>query len=166
MRLNQWVVISFAAFLALLSAVVNAEAIQARSPTPSKRSVPGMDARAPLPSKRAAAGVKARAPVPSKRLVSQIEARAPEPSKRHVEARAPTRSKRAGSLSSAKRSMSDQIVVDADISSALCPDSETACPLVPFTPISLLEWHEHGFECVNLDEDITSCGGCSALDVR
>ncbi|KAH9929826.1 uncharacterized protein B0H18DRAFT_873667, partial [Fomitopsis serialis] len=55
---------------------------------------------------------------------------------------------------------------EADISPILCPLSMAACPISEAVPTSLEEWVQQGFECVDLREDLTSCGGCGAVDVQ
>lgn len=65
-----------------------------------------------------------------------------------------------------------------DYSSFLCPGGSVACPIPPpnlsdITPRtvetldsslnSLADWFKVGFECVELDSELNSCGGCLAL---
>ena len=62
-----------------------------------------------------------------------------------------------------------------DYSSFLCPGGSVACPAYSgeVTPesittletslTSLGDWFKHGFECIELDTELNSCGGCLAL---
>ncbi|EMD42250.1 hypothetical protein CERSUDRAFT_110777 [Gelatoporia subvermispora B] len=123
------------------------------------RSGPSLVARAPGPS------LAARAPGPS------LAARAPVPSagtKRH-DARAPV-----PSSGFKKRSTLEQqpIASIGDISRHLCPSKMSVCPIThspdasTSTPTTILEWIEDGFECVDFDADLTSCGGCGSFDAK
>lgn len=51
-----------------------------------------------------------------------------------------------------------------DVSRQLCPLSMSACPISAATPTTLSEWISNGFECVEFNEDLMSCGGCGTLD--
>ncbi|EIN13865.1 hypothetical protein PUNSTDRAFT_95251 [Punctularia strigosozonata HHB-11173 SS5] len=53
-------------------------------------------------------------------------------------------------------------LVAPDLSTFLCPSDTHACPIdnSPM-PATLLDWM---YECVDFATDLTSCGGCSALD--
>ncbi|KAI0931626.1 hypothetical protein AcW2_000472 [Taiwanofungus camphoratus] len=102
------------------------------------------------------------------RNANPVAARAPAPSaaRRH-EARAPV-------PSNYKRSMHEQQAITpvGDISQQLCPLSMAACPIssisgtLASSPVSLSEWIEQGFECVDFSEDLTSCGGCGSVDAQ
>jgi len=107
----------------------------------------------------------ARAPGPS------LAARAPSPSaasKRH-DARSPS-----PSSSFKKRSTSEQhpVATLSDISRHLCPSKMSVCPIASSSgapasiPATVSEWIEEGFECVDFDADLTSCGGCGSVDAK
>ena len=53
-----------------------------------------------------------------------------------------------------------------DVSPILCPLSMTACPLSSVVPRTLEDWVAEGFECVDVRDDLNSCGGCGAVDTR
>jgi hypothetical protein len=102
-----------------------------------------------------------RAPVPS----NYKRAPAPEPTT-HVDQQR-------------KRSLPAQSVLDVDFeafANELCPDTLAVCPLVApgrkranfglIVPTSLREWTEQGWECVEIENDISSCGGCASLEPR
>ncbi|OCH95732.1 hypothetical protein OBBRIDRAFT_499786 [Obba rivulosa] len=113
---------------------------------------------------RAGPSLVARAPGPS------LAARAPTPSagtKRH-DVRAP-----APSSSFKKRSTLEQqpITTVDDISRYLCPSKTSVCPiassgLAVAIPATVSEWIEKGFECVDFEADLTSCGGCGSIDAK
>lgn len=108
-----------------------------------------------LASTAAAAGV---AEPPSK-----LQPRAPQPSRR---------------MGAQKRAKKAEPLKKKDYSSFLCPGGSVACPIPPesledITPQSvttleqslnsLADWFKVGFECVELDSELNSCGGCLAL---
>jgi hypothetical protein len=64
-----------------------------------------------------------------------------------------------------KRNVAEQnSLVVPDLSVLLCPSGTHACPLDDSPmPVTLLDWM---YECVDFSSDLTSCGGCSALDHR
>lgn len=53
-----------------------------------------------------------------------------------------------------------------DVSPILCPLSMAACPLSSTVPNALEEWVAEGFECVDVRDDLNSCGGCGAVDTQ
>ncbi|KZT73285.1 hypothetical protein DAEQUDRAFT_662375 [Daedalea quercina L-15889] len=55
---------------------------------------------------------------------------------------------------------------EADLSPILCPLSMNVCPISETVPTTLEEWVEHGYECVDVREDLNSCGGCGSVDVQ
>ncbi|THH29050.1 hypothetical protein EUX98_g5135 [Antrodiella citrinella] len=86
-----------------------------------------------------------------------LEARAPQPSN----AKRSPHSKRKQTPLSPEEQMSRH----------LCPLGMNVCPIplenlntVPLIPTTLLKWIEEGFECVDLQEDLTSCGGCGSVN--
>ncbi|WWD17993.1 hypothetical protein CI109_102439 [Kwoniella shandongensis] len=97
-------------------------------------------------------------------------AAADPPSK--LQPRAPMPSRRMGAT---KRSKKVEPLKKKDYSSFLCPGGSVACPIPPdeITPESavtlqsglnsLADWFKVGFECVELDTELNSCGGCLAL---
>lgn len=104
-----------------------------------------------LPVTAAAAGVDA----PSK-----LQPRAPQPSRR---------------MGATKRSKKIEPLKKKDYSSFLCPGGSVACP-IPGDEVSpssvealekslnsLADWFKVGFECVELETELNSCGGCLAL---
>ena len=95
---------------------------------------------------RDAAHIEARAPTPS------LAARAPAPSARSV----------------AKRALKQKpLTPEEAMSQHLCPSPMRACPIdSQSSPKTLLDWIQEGFECVDPQEDLTSCGGCGSIDVR
>ncbi|PCH34270.1 hypothetical protein WOLCODRAFT_135598 [Wolfiporia cocos MD-104 SS10] len=103
--------------------------------------------------------LSARNPSPAVPVVPR--APGPSPAWRRHEARAPV-------PSNYKRSKREQLPIAPvqDISQQLCPLSMSVCPLSASKPGSLSEWIEQGFECVDLTEDLTSCGGCGSLDTQ
>lgn len=63
------------------------------------------------------------------------------------------------------RAQEQEIVLSPDEASAhLCPESMTVCPITGTAPSTLSGWIQEGYECVDTQEDLTSCGGCSTLD--
>ena len=96
-------------------------------------------ARGPSP------GLVARAPTPS------LAARAPAPS---------------GSLR--KRALRQKPLTPEEvISQHLCPAPMRACPLnAQSAPTTLTSWITEGFECVDPQEDLFSCGGCATVDTK
>lgn len=95
---------------------------------------------------RDAAPLEARAPAPS------LAARAPAPSARSI----------------AKRALRQKpLTPEETLSRHLCPTPMRACPIdAQSAPSTLLEWIKEGFECVDPQEDLTSCGGCGAVDAK
>jgi len=99
--------------------------------------------------------LEARSPFPSPAL----EARAPEPSNKK---RSPI----------TKRSKQLTMTPSQQFSQQLCPFGMSVCPIASAAgvsttaPSSLLGWITEGFECVDFEEDLTSCGGCGSMDVR
>ena len=88
-----------------------------------------------------------------------------------LQARAPQPSRRMGQ----RRSKKSEPLKKKDYSSFLCPGGSVACPIV-FDAIteesvtkldgslnSLADWFKVGFECMELDTELNSCGGCLAL---
>ncbi|KAL7425067.1 Protein cpl1 [Cryptotrichosporon argae] len=88
--------------------------------------------------------------------------------------RAPQPSKRMGQ----RRAKKPEPVKKKDYSSFLCPGGSVACPVPPadladVTPASvaaletslssLADWFRVGFECIELETELNSCGGCLAL---
>ncbi|KAH9828680.1 uncharacterized protein C8Q71DRAFT_681472, partial [Rhodofomes roseus] len=55
---------------------------------------------------------------------------------------------------------------EADVSPILCPQSMAVCPITETIPDTLEKWVSEGFECVDLREDLTSCGGCGIVDAQ
>lgn len=64
------------------------------------------------------------------------------------------------------RDQEQEIVMSpSEASQHLCPQPMTVCPITPNSaPSTLSEWDRDGFECVDTEEDLTSCGGCGFLD--
>lgn len=58
------------------------------------------------------------------------------------------------------------VAPETDVSPILCPLSMTACPISSTVPRTLEEWVAQGFECVDVHEDLNSCGGCGAVDTQ
>ncbi|WVO13161.1 hypothetical protein L204_100773 [Cryptococcus depauperatus] len=88
------------------------------------------------------------------------------------QARSPQPSRRMGAL---KRSKKVEPLKKKDYSSFLCPGGLVACP-IPGDEVteqsaaalaqslnSLADWFKIGFECIELDAELNSCGGCLAL---
>lgn len=93
-----------------------------------------------------------------------LPARAPSPV---VEARAPA-PEPSGSrlLTRGLRKRKQRVMSEEDIiSDHLCPQPLRVCPLSGESrPSTMAEWIDEGFECVNHEEDLYSCGGCSTVD--
>lgn len=82
-----------------------------------------------------------------------LEARAPAPEPSIVRRRSLRKRK--------QRVMSEEDI----ISDHLCPKPLRVCPLSKESrPSTMAEWIDEGFECVNHEEDLYSCGGCSTVD--
>jgi len=146
-----------------------------RHPGPSKRAEPTVSkryaARDAVPTPDRPSGPSKRAPSPSAALRARD---VPAPSKRHeVRDAAPTPS---GSFSQKrspleKRGIEEQGVIinvasgQFDNSEALCPGTSSACPLLGKSGTLPLtgNLHELNFECVDLNADLRSCGGCSSV---
>jgi len=77
-----------------------------------------------------------------------------------------------------RRSKKAEPLKKKDYSSFLCPGGSVACPIPPpsledITPASaaaldgslnsLADWFKVGFECIELESELNSCGGCLAL---
>jgi hypothetical protein len=62
-----------------------------------------------------------------------------------------------------KRLLSEQI-----LSQSLCPEGLMACPVdsMAFIPDTLHDWEQIPYECVEVDNDLNSCGGCSTFDKK
>jgi len=54
-----------------------------------------------------------------------------------------------------------------DLNDMLCPFDMSACPVEPSSdfPKTLAEWSALGYECVEFDNDLQSCGGCASVDI-
>jgi len=54
-----------------------------------------------------------------------------------------------------------------DWDATLCPAGMSACPveLTTSLPKTLAEWAELDHECVELETDLQSCGGCASIDI-
>ncbi|EIW71570.1 hypothetical protein M231_07284 [Tremella mesenterica] len=91
-----------------------------------------------------------------------------------LQPRAPQPSRRMGQ----RRTNKAEQLKKKDYSSFLCPGGSVACPIPPpsledITPASisslemglnsLADWFKVGFECIELDTELNSCGGCLAL---
>lgn len=92
----------------------------------------------------------------------QLQPRSPQPSRRMGQ----------------RRAAKTEPLKKKDYSSFLCPGGSVACPipshsLEDVTPTSisalqnslksLADWFKTGFECIELDAELNSCGGCLAL---
>ncbi|WVW82124.1 hypothetical protein I302_104129 [Kwoniella bestiolae CBS 10118] len=90
-----------------------------------------------------------------------------------LQPRAPQPSRRMGAQ---KRAKKVEPLKKKDYSSFLCPGGSVACPIPTSEDIttesvtklesslnSLADWFKVGFECVELDTELNSCGGCLAL---
>jgi len=84
--------------------------------------------------------------------------------------RAPTR--RMGQ----RKAKKSEVLKKKDYSSFLCPGGSVACPVYTGEEVSpdsvatlesslssLADWFKIGFECMELDSELNSCGGCLAL---
>ncbi|WWC58431.1 uncharacterized protein I303_100971 [Kwoniella dejecticola CBS 10117] len=111
---------------------------------------------APLISTLAEAAAAAAA---GDKTTDKLQARRPQPSRR---------------MGAQKRNKKVEPLKKKDYSSFLCPGGSIACPIsdeVTSDSISRLEnslnsladWFKVGFECVELDTELNSCGGCLAL---
>ena len=89
-----------------------------------------------------------------------------------LQPRAPQPSRRMGKRKVAKA----EVMAKKDYSSFLCPGGSVACPVYTgeeVTPASisalessldsLADWFKVGFECMELETELNSCGGCLAL---
>lgn len=91
-----------------------------------------------------------------------------------LQPRKPAPSRRMGQ----RRAKKAEPLKKKDYSSFLCPGGSVACPIPPHslegvTPQSaatlgdglnsLADWFKVGFECIELDTELNSCGGCLAL---
>lgn len=67
-----------------------------------------------------------------------------------------------------QRRNTDEIVLSpAELSGHLCPQPMSVCPITKFVlPVTLSQWVRDGYECVDMQEDLTSCGGCGILDKK
>jgi len=100
--------------------------------------------------------IVARSPSPSHTL----EARAPQPS---VTKRGP-RVKRKQIPLSPEEEMSHHL---CPLGMSVCPmPSESSALTTRPVPTTLLQWIQEGFECADLDYDLTSCGGCGSVNAR
>ncbi|WVR05767.1 hypothetical protein IAU60_002792 [Kwoniella sp. DSM 27419] len=93
---------------------------------------------------------------------TKLQPRAPQPSRR---------------MGAQKRAKKVEPLKKKDYSSFLCPGGSVACPIPPASGEitmesaaaldsslkSLADWFKVGFECVELDTELNSCGGCLAL---
>ncbi|EIM92630.1 uncharacterized protein STEHIDRAFT_46142 [Stereum hirsutum FP-91666 SS1] len=52
----------------------------------------------------------------------------------------------------------------SDLSKKLCPSELSVCPLSTSHPNTLDELLSNGFECVDFQTDLESCGGCGILE--
>ncbi|KZT08785.1 uncharacterized protein LAESUDRAFT_676206 [Laetiporus sulphureus 93-53] len=141
-------------------------AIQARAPGPSHGHDPHNDRRGPV---RRTPVVQARAPGPSHghdphndRRSPVVQARAPGPSHGHD----PHNDRRAAAVQRGPQKREQQLIPAVQDVTHLCPLSMSACPISSSVPLSLMEWIEQGFECVDLSEDLNSCGGCGSVDTQ
>ncbi|WVQ85323.1 hypothetical protein IAT38_007488 [Cryptococcus sp. DSM 104549] len=106
-------------------------------------------------------------------LISLLASAAAEPdAPSKLQPRSPQPSRRMGAT---KRSKKAEPLKKKDYSSFLCPGGSVACP-IPGDDVtaqsaqtldeslnSLADWFKVGFECVELDTELNSCGGCLAL---
>ncbi|WWC66552.1 uncharacterized protein I206_100455 [Kwoniella pini CBS 10737] len=104
-------------------------------------------------------------------ICSIVEAAAADKTTDKLQARRPQPSRRMGAQ---KRNKKVEPLKKKDYSSFLCPGGSIACPIseeVTSESInklenslnSLADWFKVGFECVELDTELNSCGGCLAL---
>ncbi|OCF55621.1 hypothetical protein L486_07106 [Kwoniella mangroviensis CBS 10435] len=105
-------------------------------------------------------------------LITYVNAAAAAPADK-LQPRAPQPSRRMGAQ---KRAKKVEPLKKKDYSSFLCPGGSVACPIPTSDDItpesvnnletslnSLADWFKVGFECVELDSELNSCGGCLAL---
>ncbi|WVQ62359.1 uncharacterized protein L199_000499 [Kwoniella botswanensis] len=105
-------------------------------------------------------------------LITYVNAAAAAPADK-LQPRAPQPSRRMGAQ---KRAKKVEPLKKKDYSSFLCPGGSVACPIPTSDEItpesvnkletslnSLADWFKVGFECVELDSELNSCGGCLAL---
>ncbi|EIN05729.1 hypothetical protein PUNSTDRAFT_122189 [Punctularia strigosozonata HHB-11173 SS5] len=120
--------------------------VQARSPQTS----PQMRARAPAPQ---VSQMRARAPAPQ---VSQMRARAPAPQVSQMRARAPapqvSQMRARAPAPQASQMRRDMTVLD-DSPDRRCARDWQSCPIFVESKIK-------GYECVDVQHDLESCGGC------
>ncbi|ORY34836.1 hypothetical protein BCR39DRAFT_133020 [Naematelia encephala] len=99
------------------------------------------------------------------------EAAGPLDAPSKLQPRAPTPSRRMGQVKRAKKA---EPIKKKDYSSFLCPGGSVACPIpahessqspeaLSTSLNSLADWFKIGFECIELDSELNSCGGCLAL---
>ncbi|KAL4253590.1 hypothetical protein ABKN59_003411 [Abortiporus biennis] len=145
------------------------QVLQARSPKPSHGFEKRSSNVARAPHGHPSQALAARSPKPShgyeKRDTSPVlEARSPEPSHHPPGKRAETPLEK----------RHQETLSQEEMSSLLCPLGDV-CPIQGYTtlgnvktmtPRTVLEWIRDGFECVDFEYDLTSCGGCGSLDVR
>lgn len=62
-----------------------------------------------------------------------------------------------------------EVEASPPIEEFLCPKPSLACPVVNGAPVpellSLADWFDIGFECVETKEDMNNCGGCTSLKI-
>jgi len=145
-----FIAIALPAVLGLPQQASPVEAPGARSPLLDRAAahIPTHDARA-QPSKRQ----ESHHPKPSSTPPHDHHARAPQPS--HRAKRAENSQERLKGITGA----------EIDFSPYLCPVPASACPIDKMTaaPSSVAEWHNVGFECVDFQNELKSCGGCASL---
>jgi len=59
----------------------------------------------------------------------------------------------------------------SEIPTAICPSNLSGCPIAQAgskssLPATYSAWLEKGFECVDFEADLRSCGGCASLDIK
>ena len=66
-----------------------------------------------------------------------------------------------------RRDMEEQTAFN-DLNAMLCPSGLSACPVesTATLPKTLAEWATLDHECVELETDLQSCGGCASIDTR
>ena len=102
----------------------------------------------------------AAAPQPDAATPAKLQPRAPQPSKRMGK----------------RKAKKTEPMAKKDYSSFLCPGGSVACPVYAGEVVtsesvtklegsleSLADWFKVGFECMELDTELNSCGGCLAL---
>lgn len=87
-----------------------------------------------------------------------------------LKARAPQPSRRMGKRASAQTALGPS---KKDYSAFLCNDKAVACPVPKAGELraavkeaeltTLKDWFKVGFECLDVKEDASSCGGCTSL---